>query len=313
MNDLGEVILDSFSNHSGWTYERYELLIASHFLPNISIERELERIDAIADEIRAAHPIPTSHQDQAALLVEMLGERMGFRGEGGGDDDDDKRLELMYLPIILETRVAHAQPLAVLYHAVARRLGIRAHILTISTSVQVIRIGPCLSDDFIDDSLMSAEDREAYKKETPEEREAREKQEEEAFAYLEVSTPRVIDREELDQLALAAYGRAYRKQDGLPPFARCVQLLSDYQRAFNAAGQFYNAFIMADAAHTTFSRRFQLRRRGEAALKAGLYQIAIDDLESYLEQMGSPHSDEDSIQRMLAAARAELAASGGAN
>lgn len=310
MNDLGGVILDSFSNGSGWTHERYELLIASHFLRNISVDQELERIDAIADEIRAAHPIPTSHEEQAALLVEMLGERMGFRGEGG---DDDKRLELMYLPIILETRVAHAQPLAVLYHAVARRLGIRAHILTISTSVQVIRIGPCLADDFIDDSLMSAADREAYKKETPEERAARERQEEEAFAYLEVSTPRVIDREGLDQLALAAYGRTYQKGSGLPPLARCIQLLSDYQRAFDAAGQYYNAFVMADAAHTALSRRFQLRRRGEAAMKAGLYQIAIDDLESYLEQMGPSYTDEDSIQRMLAAARAELAASGGPN
>jgi regulator of sirC expression with transglutaminase-like and TPR domain len=95
--------------------------------PDLDVDLALLRIDALADAVRTRSQPSGDPEDQARLLAEELGGRQGFVGDAATYHDPDNGL----LHRVLERKRGLPISLAIVYVAVARRLGIRAYAITL--------------------------------------------------------------------------------------------------------------------------------------------------------------------------------------
>jgi regulator of sirC expression with transglutaminase-like and TPR domain len=105
--------------------ERGLFLLARFGYPNLDARPYLAALDALGAELsrRTEHLPPTL--ERALCLPRYLGDELGFTGDGESYDHPDH----VFLHRVLETKRGLPLTLAALYQAVARRAGIRAHLV----------------------------------------------------------------------------------------------------------------------------------------------------------------------------------------
>jgi len=109
------------------------LLCATGCMPELDIDRQLLRLDALADGVRTRRPDLGTGVAAAGSLRDHLGARLGFGGDPLRYHEPDSSL----LPRVLETR--HGQPitLSIVYVAIARRLQVPAYAIGLPGHVVV--------------------------------------------------------------------------------------------------------------------------------------------------------------------------------
>lgn len=99
------------------------LLCATGCAPELDIDRELLRLDALADGVRTRQPDLGGGSTAAEVLRDHLGVRLGFGGDPARYHDPDSSL----LHRVLETRQGLPITLSIVYVAIARRLQVPAY------------------------------------------------------------------------------------------------------------------------------------------------------------------------------------------
>jgi len=112
------------------------LLCARGCDPEVDVAVQLLRVDALADQLRAAGGAPASGELAAHNLGAFLGAERGFRGDPARFHDPDSSL----LHRVLDTRQGLPILLSILYVAVARRVRVAAWPIALPGHV-VIGIG----------------------------------------------------------------------------------------------------------------------------------------------------------------------------
>lgn len=97
------------------------LLCCVEVEPDLDVDAELLRLDALADRLRSAGFEPTTAREDAAQLARYLAGDLGFRGDEG--DYHDPRNGL--LTSVLDRRRGLPITLAIVYIAIGRRVGMR--------------------------------------------------------------------------------------------------------------------------------------------------------------------------------------------
>jgi regulator of sirC expression with transglutaminase-like and TPR domain len=114
-----------FARHVGTLHEPDSLLLAAiavslHALDDVAPQVLVERIDALAAEVRRRAPSGRPRAI-AAHLHEVLFDEQGFRG----NTDDYYSPLNSYVPVVLEAKVGLPITLALIYKSVAERAGLR--------------------------------------------------------------------------------------------------------------------------------------------------------------------------------------------
>lgn len=123
------------------------LLCATGCVPELDVDRELLRLDALADGVRTRSPDPGTGGAAAEVLRDHLGRRLGFAGDPARYHDPDSSL----LHRVLETRQGLPITLSVVYVAIARRVRIPAFPIGLPGHV-VVGVAddgtPCVLDPY---------------------------------------------------------------------------------------------------------------------------------------------------------------------
>jgi len=109
------------------------LLCATGCAPQPDIDRELLRLDALADGVRTRQQDLGSGHAAASALRDHLGIRLGFGGDPARYHDPDSSL----LHRVLETRQGLPITLSIVYVAIARRLQLPAYAIALPGHVVV--------------------------------------------------------------------------------------------------------------------------------------------------------------------------------
>lgn len=109
------------------------LLCATGCAPDLDLDRELLRVDALADSARTRQPNLGSGAPAASALRDHLGARLGFAGDPARYHDPDSSL----LHRVLETRQGLPITLSIVYVALARRLQLPAYAIGLPGHVVV--------------------------------------------------------------------------------------------------------------------------------------------------------------------------------
>lgn len=98
------------------------LLCCVEIEPDLDVDAELARLDAMAAELHAATDVPADPRTNAEALSSFLAGTYGFTGDVAGYHDPRNGL----LTTVLDRRQGLPITLAIVYVAVARRVGIHA-------------------------------------------------------------------------------------------------------------------------------------------------------------------------------------------
>ncbi|MFU8840505.1 MAG: transglutaminase family protein [Nitriliruptoraceae bacterium] len=109
------------------------LLIARGCDPDLDVEVELLRIDALADQLRGRGTAGRAAPEAARALADHLGGERGFHGDPARGLDPDSSL----LHRVLDTRRGLPITLSALYVAIARRLALPAFAIALPGHVVV--------------------------------------------------------------------------------------------------------------------------------------------------------------------------------
>ncbi|MEX2549614.1 MAG: transglutaminase-like domain-containing protein [Nitriliruptoraceae bacterium] len=101
------------------------LLCAVGADPDLDIEVELLRLDALADALEARHPPLGYGRQAAAALADYLAGELGFGGEVGREPTPEDSL----LHHVVATRRGLPITLSIVYAAIARRIGVPAYLI----------------------------------------------------------------------------------------------------------------------------------------------------------------------------------------
>lgn len=304
MNEAITARLKQAYDDSSEVHDVMALLVAAHFMPDLDIEREIERVEELSAVLRAEGPVPETNEAQAERLAEVMGRRLGFRIS---PYEEYSNPEHHLLPIVLDRRYGDSTTIASLYRSVARRAGIHAQANLIGIdSPTLVRVGMRISDlDAIYDPDDFPDDRaEAH---------ALIDQQEAAFVFINLADLKVINREEILRMHSGEFWIDHIVFQDLSPPSYAFDLIRTLSDCYHLRGDHSRAFIAADLATQLRQRPMYLRDRGYRALEAGLYPIAIRDLETYLDQVGHRAIDASLVSEALERARAQQALSGAAN
>jgi regulator of sirC expression with transglutaminase-like and TPR domain len=225
--------------------ELVALLIAADSMPSLDVEHELRRLDALAAELDITRA-PRTPVEDAALLVEGIGGKLGFRG----DREDYYAPANSLLPRVLDRREGLPLTLAVIYVALARRVGIEAAGVGFPGHF-LVRVGT--ADDAV---------------------------------FIDPFEPRVASHRDLEALLERVRGHeAPVKPEYLlasTPREIAVRMLTNLDVAFRRQGNLGAAFVACDRRVELTSLPEHQRDRGLLALRLGSDSIAVSDLHDYL-------------------------------
>jgi regulator of sirC expression with transglutaminase-like and TPR domain len=225
--------------------ELVALLVAAELMPTLDVELELRRLDALAEALRIERAARSS-ADEAALLVEGIGGSLGFRG----DREDYYSPSNSLLPRVLERRAGLPLTLAVIYVAIARRLGIEARGVGFPGHF-LVRIGRG-----------------------------------EEAAFIDPFEPRVASMRDMEAILERVRGHAAPVMPehlrAATPRELAVRMLTNLDVAFRKQGNLGHAFVACDRRVELTGLPEHQRERGLLALRLGSDSIAVSDLHDYL-------------------------------
>jgi regulator of sirC expression with transglutaminase-like and TPR domain len=250
------------------------LLCAVEADPHLEVEPALLRVDALADAVRtrpAPHPI-SEPRDAADVLATELGGRQGFAGDPAAYHDPDNAL----LHRVLERKRGLPISLAIVYVAVARRLGIPAYAIALPGHVvAAVADGatPVVLDPF--------------------------------HGGLLLDEPAIAARVTAATGGRVAYHRAMLRP--APTVALVRRLLDNLTRDLTAADRPADALRTVELKLLLPNRQLSDRRvLGELSLRAGRFDRAAAAFETYLALLGSDAPDREEVRRAAISARARM-------
>jgi regulator of sirC expression with transglutaminase-like and TPR domain len=254
------------------------LLCAVEADPALDVEPALLRVDALADVVRTragsgaiADP-RTGPRVAAEVLATELGGRQGFAGDTAAYHDPANAL----LHRVLERKRGLPISLAIVYVAVARRLGIPAYAIALPGHVvAAVADGahPVVLDPF--------------------------------HGGLLLDEPALAARVAVATGGQLAYHRAMLRP--APTVALVRRLLNNLTRDLAAAEQPLAALRTVELKLLLPNReRTDHRVLGELSLRAGRFDGAAAAYETYLAQLGPDAPDRQTVRRAAIAARARM-------
>jgi regulator of sirC expression with transglutaminase-like and TPR domain len=248
------------------------LLCGAEADPELDVDLALLRVDALADAVRTRADLGGAPEDHARVLARELGQRLGFTGDASTYHDPDNAL----LHRVLERKRGLPISLAIVYVAVARRLGIRAYAINLPGHVVAAVANadrPVVLDPFhggvrLDESAIA------------------------------------------QRVAVATGGQLDYRRSMLRPASTVDlvrRLLNNLTRDLAAADR------PADALWTVELKLLLPNREpgdhrvlGELSMRTGAFDRAAEAFETYLELGGRDAPDHEDVRRLAIGARARM-------
>lgn len=251
------------------------LLVCAEVEPELDLEAELLRIDALADGLRTAGALPTGDDATAAAraLADHLGGTLGFAGDELDYHDPSNAL----LTRVLDRRRGLPITLSIVYVAIARRLHVRAYPIGLPGHVVTGVAGgddrPVVLDPFAGGRILG----------------------EEALRDL----VRVGTHGQLE------YRRAMLRPTSAPTIVR--RLLNNLTRDFTAQGDLEDALWTVELKQLLpASPVDDHRARGELLYGLGRYRASAEAYEAYVAEAEPGAPDVAEVSRLAIQARAKL-------
>jgi regulator of sirC expression with transglutaminase-like and TPR domain len=248
------------------------LLCATGCAPELDIDRELLRVDALADGISTRGPELGSGLAAAGALRDHLGVRLGFAGDPARYHDPDSSL----LHRVLETRRGLPITLSIVYVAIARRLQLPAYAIGLPGHVVVAVADdghPVVLDPYHGGILLDE--------------------------------PALIAR-----VAAATAGRVVFRRSMLRPTPAVTiarRLLNNLTRDLSAVGRLAEARWTVETKLALPNRHPQDHRElGDLSARTGRFDVAAQAYERYLELTHGTGADREATRRAAIEARARL-------
>jgi regulator of sirC expression with transglutaminase-like and TPR domain len=248
------------------------LLCATGCAPELDIDRELLRVDALADGIRTQAPELDPGAAAAGALRDHLGVRLGFAGDPARYHDPDSSL----LHRVLETRRGLPITLSIVYVAIGRRLRLPAYAIGLPGHV-VVGVAddghPAVLDPYHGGVLLDE--------------------------------PALVAR-----VAAATDGRVVFRRSMLrptPAVSIARRLLNNLTRDLTAAGRLAEARWTVETKLALPNRHPQDHRDlGALSARTGRFDVAARAYERYLELTHGATADREATRRAAIEARARL-------
>ncbi len=250
--------------------EELALEVARDAYPTLRVREVTERLDAMADPLRARGLAGRGAREQALALARHLHEELAF----AGDERDYHDPRNGYVNEVLERRVGLPISLAVIWMAIGRRAGVRVDGIGFPGHF-LVRVGALegadptvLVDPFHEGDL--------------------------------------VDPARLTRLAVHHLGGPERlRPEHLAPIdarTMLVRILVNLKHAHELRGDHARALVVCDRLVDLTSAPTFRRDRGLHALALGARLAALSDLDAYLDA-GAPEGDAERIERERARLR----------
>lgn len=248
------------------------LLVARGCDPDLDVEVELLRIDALANQVRRRGAADRAAPEAARLLADHLGGELGFHG------DPDRALEpaSSLLHRVLDTRQGLPITLSALYVAIARRLHLPAFAIALPGHVVV-----GLADDDLPIVLDPTD------------------------AGTRLAEPDLVERVRTTTGGRLTYRRAMLRPSPAVHLTR--RMLHNLTRALRAAGRTSEAIWTVQTKLALPNRLAEDHRDlGELELLRGGFGVAAHAFEHYLELTRGDTPEREAARRAAIDARARL-------
>ncbi len=248
------------------------LLVAAEAEPDVDVDVQLLRLDALADGLRArgfrsADPLADAHG-----LADYLADEHGFAGDEATYHDPDNGL----LTRVLDRRCGLPITLSILYVAVARRLEVPAYAINLPGHVVTGIAGgerPVVLDPFHRGRVLDE--------------------------------PAIAERVEQASGGRLEFRRAMLRPSPTVNVVR--RLLNNLTRDFTTAGRVRDALWTVELKLLLPNRLPEDHRvHGDLLVRVGRFDAAAEALETYLEQVGTDAPDVEEMRRAAIRARARL-------
>jgi regulator of sirC expression with transglutaminase-like and TPR domain len=248
------------------------LLIARGCDPDLDVEVELLRIDALADQLRGQGVADRPARETARLLADHLGGHLGFHGDPARAHDPDSSL----LHRVLDNRQGLPITLSALYVAIARRLQLPAFAIALPGHVVV---------GLADEDLPVVLDP--------------------AHGGMQLEEPDLVERVRTTTAGRLTYRRAMLRPSPAVHLSR--RMLHNLTRALRAAGRTSEAIWTVEMKLALPNRLPEDHRDlGELELVRGGFDVAARAFEHYLELTSGDSPERDAARRAAIDARARL-------
>ncbi len=248
--------------------EAAALMIARDAKPELSVDTELARIDALVEELGELDP-SAPPREQARALTSHLFERLGFHG----NEDDYFDPKNSYLDDVLSRRTGIPLTLTVVLAAVGRRAGVQVegigfpgHFLARVGGPEGVLVDPFFGGRILDEAGVRR------------------------LASRMLGSSSRLMPEHLEPVGLRS---------------TVVRMLINLKHAHERRGDHPRALVVCDRLVDLTSSLAFRRDRGLHSLALGAHAAAIADLEAYLEARGQDAQDAGSVRRALERARDE--------
>lgn len=246
--------------------EAAALMIARDAKPELSVDRELARIDALAGELGPLDPKAPARA-QAEALSCFLHERHGFRG----NEDDYFDPQNSYLDDVITRRTGIPITLSVVYAAIGRRAGVQVdgvgfpgHFLARVGGDEGVLVDPFFGGRVLDEAGLRR-----------------------LAARMLGSGSRLLPSH-VEPVGLRAL---------------VVRMLLNLKHAHERRRDHARSLVICDRLVDLTGSLVFRRDRGLCSLALGAHAAAIGDLEAYLEERGNNAEDAVAIRRALERAR----------
>lgn len=272
MSDSSRTRLSRIVRQANGDLAEAALLVCCELQPEVDIEVELLRLDAIADAIRARDVMTGDPEFDAVALADHLGGTLGFRG----DEDDYHAPRNGLLTNVLDRRRGLPIALSILYVAVGRRLhlpifgiGLPGHfVVGVQDGDETIVLDP-----FHGGRILGAGD--------------------------------LADLVRIGSAGRQEFRRSMLRPSPTPTVIR--RLLDNLTRDFHAQGDVENALWTVELkALLPYVPPQDHRVRGELLSAGGRYDEAARAFEDYLEAVGGDAPDADEVRALAIGSRARL-------
>jgi regulator of sirC expression with transglutaminase-like and TPR domain len=263
------------------------LLCCVEVEPDLDVERELLRLDALADQLRADGFRPGSPRHNAATLTTHLARDHGFSGNAVEHHDPRNGL----LTVVLDRKRGLPITLAIVYVAIGRRLGLRVFGIN-APGHFLVGVG-------------TAEGRHPASA-PPAPEGTRDVVVLDPFHGGAILRPADID----ERIRRATAGLAGYEPEVVrptPPAAVVRRLLNNLTRDFLAVGD------AEDALWTVELKRIipgsgpdDVETLAELLVKIGRYRHAAETIEAYLSEGAPPHIELEDLEKLAVRARAKM-------
>lgn len=250
------------------------LLIAAEAEPDLDVDAQLLRVDALADGLRTAGPLPDPDRpaEVAARLAGHLGATLGFRG----DEDDYHDPANALLHRVLDRRRGLPITLTVLYVAVAHRLHLPVFPIALPGHVVAGVAGaerPLVIDPFRRGILLDEH--------------------------------RVAELVRVGSRGQLAFRRSMLRPTSTTAIIR--RILDNLTRDYADRGQIRAALWTVELKHLLpLGTADDHRVHGELLFQVGRYRAAAEAFETYVEQAEDEAPDVAEVRREAIRARAKL-------